>query len=316
MVVPLRALRFSAMLAAAFGLLVMMPHDVAAKHCECKDIDDMTTELERVSKAEPVWKEIFAWVRGLHYDLPKPSSNDELNTKYALLMRAPRADWDRIMHEPIQKIEILAKAGWLDEHGEPIVNADYEQAHCDDIVESVRVHERAHRSFYLSLGNFLEGGLMSSRHLRLRVESEVVSNRTHKEFLKEKLETLESKCKRFKVNQIFGAPGGRLSGVICSELDEPFSLTFENDSAGLVGVLTFTPSGNGRGTYSYSGYLKSGGVTNEGVGNFRIEGVEKGTPVIQMDAGEWSQTTAGFGTISTFGRPETILLEPVTNECK
>ena len=125
MVVTVRALRVGIILAIAMGLFVMMPRDVAAKPCECKDITVMIAEIERVSTAEAAWKEIFAWANRLHHDLPEPSSNDELNTKYAQLARAPRADWDRIMHAPIQQIEKLEKAGELDDQGEPIVNENF-----------------------------------------------------------------------------------------------------------------------------------------------------------------------------------------------
>jgi hypothetical protein len=222
------ARRFATMLATAFPLLLVIPHEGAAKPCECKDIQAMTAELDRVTTAEAAWMEIFAWARGLHRDIAEPSSNDELNTKYAQLARAPRSEWDRIMHEPIRKIEKLAKAGELNEQGEPVVNPDFAQVNCDDIVEGVRIHETAHRTFFLSPGNFLEGATMTSRHLRLRSESEVVSYRAQKEFIKEKLDALKNRCKRvsFKgvtVDCVMAAGTGRvrtgqkLEGYVCGD---------------------------------------------------------------------------------------------------
>jgi hypothetical protein len=110
-----------------------------------------------------------------------------LDTKYRQLARAPRADWDRIMHDPIHQIEKVDKAGGLNDKGEPIVNENFVKTHCDDIVEGIRVHERAHRDFFYSPGNVVDVP-MRSRHLRLRSESEVVSYRIQKAFLKEKLD--------------------------------------------------------------------------------------------------------------------------------
>lgn len=319
--------RFSALFTSSPTLLIVLvsslisagviPQTVrAGDPCGCKDIDAMAKEIERMSTAEEAWKEIFAWARGLRSNVAPPKTNDELNAKYVQLVKVPRSEWDRIMREPLQASQAPTKIGGLNEKGEPIIDDAYRMANCDEIVEAVRVHERAHRDFFTgySLDHVLST-LMESRLLRLRAESEVVSYRAGKAYLLPEKQKLETKCKRFKVDQPFG-DGGRISGVICSGLDKPISLNFEAASVGLVGVLTLTPSGNGRGTYSYSGYLKSGGVTDKGVGNFRIEGVEKGTPVIQMDAGEWSQTTEGFGTISGDSSPETILLEPTTDECR
>lgn len=172
-----------------------------AKACECKDIGAITTEIQRVSTAEAAWKEIFAWARGLLRDVAEPKSNDELNTKFLQLARAPRANWDRIIREQVQQVETPQTAGGLDKNGEPVVNEDFAQAHCDDIVEGVRLHERAHKDFFLSAGN-VENVLMSSRHMRLRAESEVVSYRTQKEFLDKKLEALKKRCKRIAFKNV------------------------------------------------------------------------------------------------------------------
>lgn len=306
MVVTLRTLRFCAILTTAIGLVVMMPRDVAAKPCECKDIAAMTAELARVSTAEAVWKEIFAWARGLHPDLPEPSSNDELNTKYAQLARAPRADWDRIMHAPIQQIEKLNKAGSLDGDGEPIVNADFAQAHCDDIVEGVRVHERAHRSFFLSPGNSIEGGLMRSRHLRLRSESEVVSYRTQKEFLKEKLDALKKRCKGYRATG--QTADTTYSGVICS-LEKPFTVNANNPV--IAYPFEFIPSSATNGTVSFKATIPM--LHAFGSGTYTIEGADTKTPRIIMTAGSTGITPkfslSGGGTVQ-------IDLVPLdTDEC-
>ena len=172
--------------------LALSAFSTFAKPCVCKDIKEFTAEIRRVSDAEAAWMEIFAWARGLHSDVAPPKSNDELNTKFLQLSRTPRSDWDRVMHEPIQKIEIPEKAGSMDQNGEPIVNETFKQAHCDDIVEGVRVHERAHREFFLSLGNLIQGKASAiAPLLSVRSESEVVSYRKQKVFLTDKLEKLK-----------------------------------------------------------------------------------------------------------------------------
>ena len=188
-------IRVVAMLAINISLLAFAPGGAYAKPSECKDINAMTAEIQRVSTAEEAWKEIFSWARGLHNDIAEPKSNDELSTKAGQLQRAPRSDWDRIIHEPIQQIERQQIIGGLDKDGEVKIDDAFVQSHTDEIVEGVRVHERAHRDFFLSPGNVLEAGLMSSRHLRIRSESEVVSYGAQKAFLDETLKAIRKRCK-------------------------------------------------------------------------------------------------------------------------
>lgn len=179
----------------AINISLIAPGEVYAKPCECKEIDAMTAEIQRVSNAQAIWREIFAWARGLHRDVAEPKSNDELNTKFLQLARAPRSDWDRIIREPIQQIERPRTAGGLDQNGEVIVNDDFAKSHCDEIVEGVRVHERAHEVFYRSLGLRLQGGHMIYRLLRTRAESDVISYTAQKTFLEKELEALRNRCK-------------------------------------------------------------------------------------------------------------------------
>ncbi len=116
----------------------------------------------------------------------------------------------------------------------------------------------------------------------------------------------------YRVDQPWGQ-GGHVTGTICS-LDKPFTLRFTNPAADMVGKYTFTPSGNGSGTWSYSGTAVQGVVENAGAGNFTVEGVAEGMPVIKVGSGEWTQTThapAPMGTIVTKGNSpaETLVLE-------
>jgi hypothetical protein len=175
------------------GLISFAP-DAYAKPCECKDIGAITAEIQRVSTAEEIWKEIYSWSRGLLKDVARPKSNDELNTKFLQLARAPRTDWRRIVREPIQEVEKPATAGGLDDNGEPVVNDDYAQSHCDTMVRGVQTHELAHADFFRDPVNF--SFATSTQLLRLRAESEVVSYRAQKEYLVKKLEELEKKCQK------------------------------------------------------------------------------------------------------------------------
>lgn len=232
----------------------------------------MTAELKRVTTAEAAWMEIFAWARGLHPDMRPPSSNEELDTRYAQLARAPRNAWEGIMHTPIQQVEKLERAGELNASGEPIVSPEYSKTHCDDLVEAVRIHEAAHRDFFLSPGNFLEGGLMASRRFRLRSESEVVSYRTHKEFLTKKLDAL----KKLKCGYRASGQDGPViySGYVC-DLEKPFTLS------GTVREVTynykFTPASATAGTATLSLiYI----ATFVGNGPYTIDGIDSGNPRI------------------------------------
>lgn len=187
--------RVLTMLAINISLTAFVPGGTTAKPCECKDIDSITAEIQRVSTAQEAWKEIFAWAKGLHNDIAPPKSNDELNTKFLQLARAPRSSWDLVMHQSVQQIEKVQKAGGLDKDGEVIVSPTFAETHCEGIVEGVRVHERAHKDFYLSPGNFIEGGFFSSAHFKLRSESEVESYRAQKAFLERELAALKQRCK-------------------------------------------------------------------------------------------------------------------------
>jgi hypothetical protein len=88
------------MIVIAMNLMAILPRSAYAKPCECKDIDALSTEIQRANTAEAIWKEIFAWARGLRNDVAEPQSNDELNRKFLQLARSPRFEWDRLIKEP------------------------------------------------------------------------------------------------------------------------------------------------------------------------------------------------------------------------
>ncbi|OGB25707.1 MAG: hypothetical protein A3I66_04810 [Burkholderiales bacterium RIFCSPLOWO2_02_FULL_57_36] len=233
----LPTIRTLTMLALNISLGAFAPGLAHAAPCKCKDIDAIASEIQRVSTGEAAWKEIFAWARGLRRDVAMPQSNDEMNTKFLQLARTPRSNWDRTMREPIVQVETPEKAGGLNDDGEVIINEDFAQSHCDEIVEGVRVHERAHRDFFLSPGNFLEGGLMSSRHMRLRSESEVISYRTQKAFLEQKLDALKKQCGKVSFKDVtidctIKTPvcsirtGQKIAGSVCGDpLKETWTIT-------------------------------------------------------------------------------------------
>lgn len=189
------SVRVLTMLAITLSLTAFAPGGATTKPCECQDIASLEAEIQRVSTAQEAWKEIFAWAKGLHNDIAPPKSNDELNTKFLQLARAQRSTWDQVMHQSVQQIEKVQKAGGLDKDGEVIISPTFAETHCESIVEGVRVHERAHKDFYLSPGNFIEGGFFSSAHFKLRSESEVESYRAQKAFLERELKALKERCK-------------------------------------------------------------------------------------------------------------------------
>jgi hypothetical protein len=162
--------------------------------CECKDIDKMQAHLDRVSKSEEVWKEIFAWARELYPGVDLPQTNDDLDQKHTQLTSAPKSQWRELIKEGrVKEKKALEKVAGLNEAGEPVVNDDFKKNNCDDIIEAEHIHEQAHRDFYLSFPKVLEVP-MTSRLLRLRAESEVESYRKHKAFLDRKLKELKLKC--------------------------------------------------------------------------------------------------------------------------
>ncbi|SLM46514.1 protein of unknown function [Nitrospira japonica] len=162
--------------------------------CTCNDLDKLQAQLDRTTKSEEIWKEIFAWARGLHRDVNLPQSNDDLNQKFVQLTGAPASQWrDLIKQGPAQEKKTLKKVAGLSKEGETVLDEDFKKSNCDDIIDAEHVHEQAHRDFYLSFPQILEAG-MSSRLLRLRAESEVEAYRAHKTFLEKKLSDLKLKC--------------------------------------------------------------------------------------------------------------------------
>jgi hypothetical protein len=162
--------------------------------CTCSDIDKIQTHLDRVTKSEEVWKEIFAWARGLHPGVDLPQTNDDLDQKHTQLSNSSKSQWRELIKQgPVKDKKSLRKVAGLSDAGEPVVNDDFKKNNCDDIIEGEHVHEQAHRDFYLSFRKIIDAG-MSSRLLRLRAESEVESYRTHKAFLDNKLTEQKLKC--------------------------------------------------------------------------------------------------------------------------
>lgn len=168
-------------------------------------------------------------------DVAKPKSNDELNTKFLQLARAPRTDWRRIVREPIQKVEKPETAGGLDDNGEPVINDDYARSHCDTMLRGVQTHELAHADFFRHPVN--ASFATSTQLLRLRAESEVVSYRAQKEYLVPKLEELEKKCQKLSFKGVtidctIRTPacvirtGQKLAGSVCGDpLKETWTIT-------------------------------------------------------------------------------------------
>lgn len=162
--------------------------------CTCKDIDKLQAHLDRVTKAEEAWKEIFAWARELYPDVDPPQSNDDLNQKFVQLTSSSQSQWRTLIKQgPVKQKKELKKVAGLSQEGEPIIDDDFKKNNCDDVIEAEHVHERAHKDFYLSFPKIFDAG-MSSRLLRLRAESEVESYRAHKTFLEKKLSELKLKC--------------------------------------------------------------------------------------------------------------------------
>ena len=118
----------------------------------------------------------------------------------------------------------------------------------------------------------------------------------------------------YRVDQAYGAPGGHITGTVCS-LDAPFTLDVANPAYQMTGTMRFTPSTGRKGSWLYSGSAMDGSATNEGRGSYTVEGVDEGNPSISLDAGRWQQTSA-MGTFDSPGAvAETLALEPAPDGC-
>src|SRR5262249_15731535 len=152
---------------------------------------------KRAGMAEEAWREIFGWARGLRQNPPLPTANKELNVRFSELMSSPRGSWDDLMSQPIGEMAEPPKIGGINTKREPIIDQNFQNANCDDIIEGVRLHEEMHRAYFLafSLSRFVSE-LMESNLLWLRAESEVESYRVEKEFLTKRADEIEKKCGR------------------------------------------------------------------------------------------------------------------------
>jgi len=141
--------------------------------------------------------QIFAWARGLRTNPPLPTDNKELNLRFVELLNAPKNSWDQIMSQSVQPGEEPPKIGGMNKLGEPIIDQNFQDQNCDTIVEAVRVHEQAHKRYYLAFSlDRIVSEMMPANLLWLRAESEVEAYRAEQEFLKAKAEELEKKCGR------------------------------------------------------------------------------------------------------------------------
>jgi len=166
----------------------------AAGPCTCKDLDKIKENLDRAATSEEIWKYIFAWARETYRDVDLPKTNDDLNQKFVQLKNAPSSRWyDLIKEGPVKEKKSLKKIAGLSEKGEPVVDEDFQNSNCDDIIEAEKEHERKHKEFYLSFPQVFDV-VMTSRLQRLRAESEVESYRAQKTFLEKKYADLKLKC--------------------------------------------------------------------------------------------------------------------------
>lgn len=166
----------------------------AAGPCTCKDLDKIKEHLDRAAMSEEAWKYIFAWARETYRDVDLPKTNDDLNQKFVQLKNAPPSKWyDLIKEGPVKERKGLRKVAGLTEKGEPVVDEDFQNSNCDDVIEAEKEHERKHKEFYLGFPQVFDV-VMTSRLQRLRAESEVESYRAQKTFLEKKYADLKLKC--------------------------------------------------------------------------------------------------------------------------
>ena len=166
----------------------------AAGPCTCKDLDKIKENLDRAATSEEIWKYIFAWARETYRDVDLPRTNDDLNQKFVQLKNAPASKWyDLIKEGPVKEKKSLKKVAGLSDKGEPVVDDEFQNNNCDDIIEAEKEHERKHKEFYLSFPQVFDV-VMTSRLQRLRAESEVESYRAQKTFLEKKYADLKLKC--------------------------------------------------------------------------------------------------------------------------
>jgi len=214
--------------------------------------------------AEEAWKEIYAWARGLRVNPPAPSTNKELNVRFGELMGAPRGSWDGIMTQPVGDAEEPQKIGGMNSKGEPIIDEGFQSQNCDDIIAGVRLHEAAHKQFFLAFSlDRIVSELMSSNLLWLRAESEVEAYRAEKEFLKGKAEELEKKCGRTATAT---TPNGITYTAIRCEASPwgPWKLTV---SGPMAGQGTVTVEQGGSGTWSANTVVSGAGVAIQQTGS-------------------------------------------------
>jgi len=295
-----------AIVSILLALFYLVSAAASARECTCKDLAALRRRAQRAGMAEAAWKEIHGWARGLRRSPPLPASNKELNVRFAELMNHPKGSWESIMGQAVGTGEEPPQIGGLNPKGEPVIDENFQSQNCDDVIAAVRLHEEAHKGFFLaiSLSRF-SSELMPANLLWLRSESEVEAYRAEKDFLQGKADELQKKCK--KSYQASGHSGELdFSGLVC-DLEKPFTVS----GSRINYKFQFSPSSPAAGTVKIT--AAAGPITEEGGGTYAIEGADTENPKIAVTGSVLGRApVASRRTGGTFY----IDLTPLeTNEC-
>lgn len=189
-----RAPIFITLLSMVLFLTLFNDPAFSAGPCSCKDLKSIQENRDRAAESEEIWKEIFAWARGLYPSVAPPKSNDDLNQKFVQLKGAPRHEWANLINDgPVKEKKAIKKVAGLNEKGEPVIDKSFEENNCDDVIQAEHIHEKKHKDFYLGFPQIFDV-VLEWRLLRLRAQSEVESYRAQKDFLDQKLTDMKLKC--------------------------------------------------------------------------------------------------------------------------
>ena len=167
------------------ALLVVLglsrPGASSSRPCTCDDIDDMKDSLQTIDKTREAWYSVLADIYGQAH---APKDMAEAVKKFEGYM-----GWTSS-----KKVGGLTPIG-INSKGDTAIDPDYESAHCDRVVEGVRVHENSHYWYFVVRS--IPIAMSGPRGLaRILAKSEIEARNDQESFLVGELRALSKRCGR------------------------------------------------------------------------------------------------------------------------
>jgi len=157
-------------------LFLVTPPAANARHCSCQEeIKDIEARLPQIDATRRAWYSVLADILG-------QSSSAPQNLKQAAQSFQNNMGWTS-----------TRKVGGLNEKGDVVTDPQFEQEHCDSVIQANQVHEDAHHSYYLHrllVIAFLDQATLA----KVLVKSEIDARDDEEAFLRKALAKAKREC--------------------------------------------------------------------------------------------------------------------------